>query len=181
MTHLSPNALKGIYLHCYSINYITNLSFFFFLVFFASLLDVGPLLGTGGEHMIDFMVQFGMPQEKSGLVRIATHEFYCLLSISIYFCFLFFFIFYHHLIIDPILCLRMSTLRVVLSPHFWYELSDYFAAMPSVGKMPVDPSKAVEMLSDSYMGTMTLPPIYHGCRTLTLALPTYIINHLYHS
>eukprot|EP00026_Physarum_polycephalum_P000021 Phypoly_transcript_00021.p1 GENE.Phypoly_transcript_00021~~Phypoly_transcript_00021.p1 ORF type:complete len:3252 (+),score=335.79 Phypoly_transcript_00021:281-10036(+) len=88
VTHLSPTALK----------------------------DVGPLLGTDGTHMIDFMVEFGTPIKKNGLIR-----------------------------------LRMSTLRVVLSPHFWYELGDYFATMPSVRKMPVDPSKAVEMISDSFM------------------------------
>lgn len=46
----------------------------------------------------------------------------------------------------------MSTIRVVLSTQFWCELHEYVAAMPSVGKMPVDPSKAVEMISDSLMG-----------------------------
>jgi hypothetical protein len=88
--------------------------------------------------MVDFMVQFGTPLEKNGLVRILYH-----LAILL--------LFY-----DTSLCLRMSTLRVVLSPHFWYELSDYFAAMPSVGKMSVDTSKTVEMISDSYMGTKIL-------------------------
>lgn len=46
----------------------------------------------------------------------------------------------------------MSTIRIVLSTQFWCELHEYFSVMPSVGKMPVDTSKAVEMISDSYMG-----------------------------
>ena len=90
--------------------------------------------------MVDFMIQFGTPQEKNGLGLVRIVNLFVLFKI-----------------IDNLICLRMSTIRVVSSPHFLYELRDYFASMPSVGKMSVDPSKAVEMLSDKYMGIYSWP------------------------
>lgn len=35
------------------------------------MVDVGPLIGTDGEHMVDFVVQFGIPFDSNpGTIRI---------------------------------------------------------------------------------------------------------------